>query len=144
MTLSIATYPDTRQEQAFQKATLEAEHDLLPPHDINQVFKLYGVPASQWFEIIRYFSMYPDLAQVLVKAVPHIQEVFGQAPRDLELDQDPDGGGEELFGVILVKSEAEEALELLRRFDEIWFSEASKHTHNYLNFTVDIQDDDPV
>lgn len=144
MTLGIAPYPDVRQAQAFQTATHETEYDFFPGYELESVFRLYGVPESQQFEIVSFLVSNSDLARILLEAVPHLKRVFGNAYRYLEVEPDPDGGEEEIFGVVLVKGEPEQALELLRQFDEMWFSEVTKETDNRLNFTVEIEDDEPV
>jgi len=143
MTLGRAPYPDIRQEQPFQTAMHDADR-ALPSYEMAKVFSLYGIPESQQSEIVSFLVSNSDLAQILLEAVPHLENVFGNAYRYLELEPDPDGGGDEIFGVVLVKSEPEQALELLRQFDEMWFSEVTKDTDNRLNFTVEIKDDDPV
>ncbi len=62
----------------------------------------------------------------------------------LEVEEDPDGGQSELFGVIVVDTEPEEALSLLDRLDSEWFAQEAGRTRNRLNFTVDTHDDAPV
>ena len=142
MTLNPAIFPDADEERDFQKASEEAERELFPP-----VLRLYRVPESQQFDIsdmIEFLVTNPDLTEILTAAIPHLESVFGKAYRYLELERDPDGGEEEIFAVILFRGIPERALELLRQFDELWFSEVAKNIDNRLNFTVEIEDDDPV
>lgn len=108
--------------------------------NLARVFRLYGVPESQQFEIVSFLVSNPHLTRILLEAVPHLERVFGNAYRYLEVERDPDGGEEEIFGVVIVKGEPEQALQLLRQFDEMWFSEVTKETDNRLNFTVEMED----
>jgi hypothetical protein len=140
MTLS-SIFRDVGEERAFRQAVREAECDLFRPREIDEIFKLYGVPESQWVEIVRFLSTRPRLVPVLTEAVSYLQGVFGQARRYLELEQDPDGGDEELFCVVLVKGEPEAALQLLCQFDDAWFSRNTRYVRRHLNFTVDTEDD---
>jgi len=139
-----AIYPDIEEQKAFYEATQNTGRSLFPRLEINEVFQLYGVPESQLLEILQFLSINPELIQTLMEAVPHLDRIFGDARRYLELDQDPDGEFEELFCVILVDAQPEQALRMLRRLDQTWFSKAAKDIHNRLNFTVDTADDEPV
>lgn len=140
MTLS-SIFRDVGEERAFRRAKRDAERALFLPREIDEVFKLYGVSESQLFEIIRFLSAQPRLVPVLIEAVSYLEEVFGQARRYLELEQDPDGGDEELFCVVLVEGEPEAALQSLWRFDDTWFSKTKRYVRRHLNFTVDTEDD---
>jgi len=100
------------------------------------VLRLYDAPESQRSRIVRFLKSNPGLANTLLEAVPHLESVFGDAYRYLELERDPYGWGEEIFCVVLVKGEPEQALELLHQFDEMWFSQKSTNSDK-LNFTVD-------
>lgn len=136
MTLS-SIFRDVGEERAFRRAKRDAERDFFPPGKIDEIFKLYGVSEAQMFEIIRFLSTQPRIVPVLIEAVPYLDKVFGQARRYLELEQDPDGGDEELFCVVLVKGEPEAALQLLWQFDDTWFTKTTRYVRRHLNFTVD-------
>jgi hypothetical protein len=140
MTLSPAIYQDRGEERAFRRAVQQAESERLPSRDIDEVFRLYGVPESQWVEISQFLAVRPRLVPALMEAVPYLERVFGQARRHLELEQDPEGGDEELFCVVLVKEEPEIALRLLSQFDDTWFSTSTRYVRRHLNFTVDAED----
>jgi hypothetical protein len=82
--------------------------------------------------------------EVLLEARLHIKRVFGGAEVSLEVEDDPEGDFEELFCVIALRVGPENALSLLRRFDDEWFGEAGKLTNSLLNFTVETIDAEEV
>ena len=143
MTLSIA-FAEAAEQKAFEKACQETARDLFPSRRIDEVFSRYSLPESQIPNIVGFLSNHPSLIQLLVQAVPYLEEIFGDARRYLEIDQDPDGGFREIFCVVVVKSGPEQALRLLRLFDEMWSSNVANDADNLLNFTVDTEDDEPV
>ena len=143
-TAHTAIYPNRNEEEDFRRATREAELILFPRHEIDEVFRLYRVPESRFLEIFLFLLINPDVYRVLIEAVPFLERVFGDARRDLEIDHDAVGGFEELFCVVQVEKEPEQALALLRQFDDIWFPRTTNDIRSYLNFTVDTEDDEPI
>ncbi len=113
-----------------------------PTHTIDDVLRWYRVSEAHTLEVIRFLSAQPGLVPVLLKAVKPLEEVFGQATLCLEVEKDPEGGARELFCVVLVATEPENALRLLTKFDETWFSKTPKYVRRHLNFTVDTEEDD--
>jgi hypothetical protein len=73
------------------------------PPSLEEVFRLYKVPADQRAEIIHYAAQHPGVAQALWEAAPELKKVFGKARRRLELEVDPESGWERLLGMVLLK-----------------------------------------
>jgi len=144
VTLALPKFLDKGEDRAFRRAVRQV-NELLPSQDIEEVFRLYRPPESQWVEIAKFLAVQPRLVSALMEAVPYLEQVFGQRRRYLELELDPEGGDPELFGVVLVKEEPEIALQLLSQFDATWFSKATtRYVRRHLNFTVDAEDDQRV
>ena len=139
-----AIYRDTNEELIFQRAKFRAQRELFPPREIEEVFRSYGIPESQLFEIIGFLISQPRLIPVLINAVPYLEEVFGEAKRYLELELDRDDGSEELFCVVLVVGEPEFALNLLSKFDNAWLPRSTAYIRRRLNFTVETENDEPL
>jgi hypothetical protein len=115
----------------------------MPPH-LEEVFRLYEVPADQRAEIIRYAAQHPGVAQALWEAAPELKKVFGKARCRLELEVDPESGWEQLLGMVLLKDYPENALDSLSQFDRSWFLNVSSDVRLHLNFIVELEDDYPV
>ena len=139
MTPDTAIFPDTKQERDLRKEIEEVKRILFPPPEIGMALRLYGIPESQQLDIVRFLLASPSLAQILLEAVPHLENVFGDVYLYLELEPDPEGGEEEIFGVIRMRGDPEQALELLRRFDEMWFSKVAHDVRRRVNFTIDTE-----
>jgi hypothetical protein len=115
----------------------------MPPH-LEEVFQLYEVPEDQWAEIIRYAAGHPGVAQALLEAIPELEKVFGNTRRRLELEVDPEGGWEQLLGMVLLKDYPENAFDTLSQFDRSWFLKVPSGVRLHLNFIVELEDDYPV
>jgi len=138
-----AVYRDAQEEKEFRRDVASISRRL-PSWHLYQVFEQYEVSAYQVLEVVRFLSIHAQLQPLLLQAMPHIRRVFGQCPVYLEMEKDPNEGFEELFGVVMVKAEPEEALFLLAQFDREWFTQVAKRTRGRLNFTVDTTNDESV
>ena len=112
----------------------------LPPH-LEEVFQLYEVTEAQRADIIRYALQHPGVARALVEAVPELERVFGKTRRWLELDRDPETGWEELFGMIVMKSEPANDIALIHSFSDSYSSKLPQDVRLLLNFDVVTEDD---
>ncbi len=93
-------------------------------------------------EVRRFLRVYPDAADVLLEARPHIERIFGPDTHVvLEVTRDPESespqGSEELFGNIQTSLSVEEALERLRQFDDEWFLSQLTRAGGRLNFSLE-------
>lgn len=101
-----------------------------------QVLRSYRVRPADRRQVRKFLDEHPYLFALLAEAVPHLRQVFGDAPVYLDLDVDPETGFEELFGIIIVPEEMENVWQVLRRFDDAWFLAQTKRTRGRLNFTI--------
>ena len=93
-------------------------------------------------EVRRFLRVYPDAADVLIEAPPHVERIFGSNTRvALEVTFDPDSESPrdsvELFGNIQTSLPVEAALERLSRFDDEWFLAQLTRAGGRLNFNLD-------
>lgn len=93
-------------------------------------------------EVRRFLRVYPDAADVLIEARPHIERIFGSNTRvALEVTFDPDSeslrDSEELFGNIRTSLPVEEALDQLSQFDDEWFLAQLTRAGGRLNFNLE-------
>lgn len=142
--LATAVYPDVQEERQLRRYMASIQRKLLPSWQLQEVFEHYEVTVPQEFEVVRFLSPHTYLLAVLIEAMPHIRQVFGQCPVYLEVERDPDEGFEELFGVIMANATPEKALTLLAQFDQEWFTQIANRTRGKLNFTVDTTNDESV
>ncbi len=133
-------YIDRKEEEAFRDAIAIASVDLFPPQKLDDVFEYYGLRGGNELQVLDYLTRYRDLVSILLDAQPRIADIFGEVNTYLEIDEDPEGGFEELFGVISVDASPEDAIRRLDRFDDLWFSRVARATDGRLNFTVDTRD----
>ena len=112
----------------------------LPPH-LEEVFRLYEVPADQQADIVRYLQQNPGVDRALLEAVPDLEKIFGQARRRLELDRDPESVWEELFAMVVMKSEPEDDLAPLHQFRKAFSSRVPRAVQLALTFDVVTEDD---
>ena len=133
-------YVESRKEEAFREAIGITSLDLFPPQKLDELFEYYRLRGGNDLQVLVYLTRYPDLVSTLLDAQPHISDTFGDVNTYLEIDEDPEGGFEELFGVISVDGSPEDAIRRLDRFDDLWFSRVARATDGRLNFTVDIRD----
>ena len=136
-------FPNEEEEREFLEAT-PASRRLVPPRELDQVYGFYRVDGPHYLQVMAFLTRHSHLVGILLDARPHIKSVFGEMEAYLQVEDDPDGGFEELFCVIMVDASPEKALALLRRFDELWFSEAARRTGNLLTVTVDTDQVEPV
>lgn len=141
---SITIYPIVQEEKVFRGTVASVRRKLLPSWQLHDVFQHYDVSADQVIEVVRFLSTHKYLLHILLDARSHIKRVFGQSPVFLEVDQDPNEGFEELFGVIMVAADPKMALSLLARFDQEWFIKVARQTRSKLNFTVDTVKDESI
>lgn len=140
----IVIYPDVEEEKAFRREFRSIRRKLLPSWSLRDVFKHYDMSARQATDVVTFLLAHGYLLSILLDAVPHIKQVFGQSPVYLEVERDPDEGFEELFAVVMIDAEPQKALALLAQFDREWFAQAAKRTRSRLNFTVDTLNDESV
>lgn len=73
-------------------------------------------------DALRFLGKHPFLVQVLEEAYPVIVRHFGEdATCKLRVIQDPDGGPDELHGVVLTRLASREALRRLDDLDDEWW-----------------------
>ncbi len=136
--LSSKFFSDEDENRTFTRQVRSLQRKYIWPEDIDDVFRHYRPNEAQILDIVRFLSNHSYLIAILLDAVPHIREVFGEAPLHLELDIDPESGFEELFALISVRDTPEKALELESFFDKRWFLGTVGRTRNRLNFKATI------
>ena len=87
----------------------------------------------------RFISNYPELANLLIEAFPHVQYHFGSYPDvELEVIRDPESDNfEELFAYIRTPLPPEAALKKLDQLDEEWFLDQLPRTEGKFNFNLE-------
>ena len=93
-------------------------------------------------EVRRFLRVYPDAANVMIEAWPHIERIFGPNSRVvLEVTFDPESENlrdfEELFGNIQTSLPVEEALRRLRQLDDEWFLAQLTRASGRVNFSLE-------
>ncbi len=102
---------------------------------IRDLEKLYNM--KQPGEIFEFFYENPDLVEVAIEAVTVLKHVFGtDAGLTLELIRDPETDEQELFALIEVNLEPEEALKRLQEFDNAWLLDKEEMTKGLFNVDV--------
>ena len=132
-------YMESKKEEAFRDAIEAASRKLLPRLELDDIADYYGSTRAVDLRVLDFLTRYSYLIDTLLEARPHISHIFPTAEVYLEVDEDPEGGFEELFGVISVDASPEDAIRRLDRFDDLWFSRVARGTESRLNFTVDIR-----
>lgn len=137
------TYHDAQEEKEFRRGVASIGR-ILPSWDLHQIFQQYEMSVYQIPEVVRFLSVNAHLYPLLLQAMPHIRQIFGQSPVYLEVEKDPDEGFEELLAIVTVRSTPEKALVLLAQFDQEWFTKVARRTRGRLNFIVDTVKDESV
>jgi hypothetical protein len=93
-------------------------------------------------EVHRFLRVYPDAADVLIEARPHIERIFGSNTRvTLEVTFDPDSeslrDSEELFADIQTSLPVDAALARLHKLDQDWFLSQLCRVKGRLNFSLE-------
>ena len=130
-------YEGLTDEAALRDAIEAASRKLLPRLELDDVADYYGLTRAVELGVLKFLTRYPKLVSTLLEARPHIDHIFPNAEEVyLEVDEDPEGGFDELFGVFVLDATPDLAIAKLREFDRSWFGDASRATDNRLNFTV--------
>ncbi len=132
----VPIYPNIQQEKEFRRSKASARK-LLPPLQLDKALQVYDLLAPQITDVVQFLMAHVYLIPVLVEARPRIIQIFDNCPVYLQVERDPDGGFEELFGVVRVDVAPKKALALLAQFDLEWFIRVNKRTRGRLNFTVE-------
>lgn len=132
-------YMESGREEAFRDAIEAASRKLFPCLELDDIADYYGLTRAVDLRVLDFLTRYSYLIGTLLEARPHISHIFPTAEVYLEVHEDPEGGFEELFGVISVDASPEDAIRRLDRFDDLWFSRVARGTESRLNFTVDIR-----
>ena len=137
MTLAAEPIYDVLEDEAAFREAIESDSlKMLPPRELDTVADYYGRTRAVETSVVEFLARYPKLIGTLLEARPHIDEIFPDADAYLEVDEDPEGGFDELFGVFVLDATPDVAIAKLREFDRSWFGDASRATDNRLNFTV--------
>lgn len=134
--LAPVVYRDIQEEKEFRRGVASIGRKL-PSRHLYQIFQQYEMSAYQIPEVVRFLPINAHLYPLLLQAMPHIRQIFGQCPVYLEVEKDPDEGFEELLAIATVRSTPEKALALLAQFDQEWFTKVARQTRGRLNFIVD-------
>lgn len=105
--------------------------------NVKNIFMLYEIDVDQGKDIIRFLKSNTDLIPVLIEAWPQIKNIFGEVKVRLELERDPNEGWEELFGMIKVKDNSEDALYLRNKLGQEWFLPSYSNLIGRLNFGIE-------
>lgn len=102
---------------------------------------LHGIQAAYTLshpaEVSRFLREHPSLAEIVWEAAHVLRRIFDPDVRlSLDFVRDPEAEYEELFAFVHVAGPAEEALEKLRMFDEIWFLDQQDEVLGLFNVDV--------
>jgi hypothetical protein len=107
----------------------------VPERDINILESLYEISSNR---VASFLIKNDFLVDLLNEAVPKLQECFGDdVSVRLEVFSDPTATNNcELFARVLTKLSANDALDILDRFDNEWWSNASSRSQGLLSFAL--------
>ena len=96
-------YMESKKDEAFRDAIEAASRKLLPRLELDDVADYYGSSRAVELGVLNFLTRYPKLVSTLLEARPHIDHIFPNAEEVyLKVDEDPEGGFDELFGVFVL------------------------------------------
>lgn len=133
---------DAKGQKEFEK-TYQAfnERFWLPLSDkLNKIFDTFSLPPEHSLSLLAFLYHHKFLIPILLEVPQRIREIFGSKVKlSLALEQDPEGGFEELFVVVITVQPPKEAIDLLSELDVRWFLNVLPKTRNRLNITVEVK-----
>lgn len=108
---------------------------MVSPLFTNEVLSPYTFPAEP--DIGRFLALRPHLVTLLGQGINVVERIFGTGTTViLQIHVDPEDDSEQLFALVQTTLTVDYALELLDRFDEQWWLDASLEARGDLTFDV--------
>jgi hypothetical protein len=105
--------------------------------DLDRLARHYAFRGEE--EVAGFIQANPEVIAPLLDAIAVVPRYFGaDTPLALEVERDRDARDDvRLFALIQTDLEVAPSLERLRRFDEEWWAETSRHTSRRLMFDLE-------